>query len=189
MGILYFFFLAVYLLFTSQPITPANQTELHAALEDMRSSSYHGFVILLQMLNSVPNSIRSGNITFLMPNDIELSNSVITPDSLDEFLLSHSVPTALLLDDFAHLPTGTVLPTSYPHKTINVRDFGRANFFVNNAKIVKPNVCSSSTIKCHGVTSIIMFNHDSLLPRRPPPVCKDLDCNPPESSPHNVPNN
>ncbi|KAF9624265.1 hypothetical protein IFM89_009173 [Coptis chinensis] len=161
MGASYFIFLALFLLFESQPITPANQNDLQAALDDMRTNSYHGFVILLQMLNTNPTLLQDGDMTFLMPSDAELSNYVISPDCLPEFLLSHSLPTTLLLDDIVHLPTGTVLPSSYPNRTISLTDQGRRDFFVNNAKIVKPNICSSSSIKCHGVTGIIQFGNNS----------------------------
>lgn len=161
----YFIFLAFCLIYVSQPIKPANQTDLLAALEDMRSSSYHGFVILLQMLNRKPNSLQDKEMTFLMPSDAELSNFVITPDSLHEFLLSHSVPTAFLFDNLKHLPSGTVLPSSYPNKAINLKDDGNSVISLNNAKFVKPNVCSSFSIKCNGITEIIKFENQTDSPR------------------------
>ncbi|KAF6145055.1 hypothetical protein GIB67_013406 [Kingdonia uniflora] len=140
----------------------------------MRSNSYFGFVILLQMLYNNPNSLQGQEITFLMPNDTELSRIIITPNHLEEFLLSHSIPTALPINNLLHLPTGTVLPSSVKNRTIAITNRGRANFLVNNARLVSPNVCSSVLIRCHGITNVMSFGN--------PAAFSASEANPPTTS-------
>lgn len=91
----------------SQPFNHAfNHTDLQAAIGDMRAKSYYGFVMLLQMLNgtSQPNN---RDLTFLMPDDKELSASSISIDEVEEFLLKHAIPMPLYFNDLSHFPTGT----------------------------------------------------------------------------------
>ncbi|KAF9623591.1 hypothetical protein IFM89_003381 [Coptis chinensis] len=157
----YFTAFVLFLLIVAQPTASVNQIDLQTALEDMRAMSYHGFVILLQMLNSDRNSLKDhGQLTFLMPDDAQLSSSAISREQLREFLLSHSLPTALPLNNLIHLPTGTIMPSSFAaNKTITITNHGRLNFVVNNARIVEPNICSSASIKCHGVANIIGYGN------------------------------
>ncbi|KAK9285759.1 hypothetical protein L1049_024959 [Liquidambar formosana] len=69
----------------SQPTNKINQTDLQVAMADMRTRSYYRFIILLKILNSSPNWLQSGDITFLMPNDPQLSEAAVTPDHLQDF--------------------------------------------------------------------------------------------------------
>lgn len=75
----------------SKPAKQVNETDLQAAMADMRTRSYHGFVILLQFvhISSIPELLRNTDITFFMPNDQELSGAAVTPHHLQEFILSH----------------------------------------------------------------------------------------------------
>ncbi|KAL5724146.1 hypothetical protein ACHQM5_007444 [Ranunculus cassubicifolius] len=175
MGVSYFIFLALFVLFVTKPITPANQNDLQAAVASLRSNSYHGFAILLQMLNSNPNSLRQVEMTFFVPIDGELSDLVITQNYLHEFLLSHSLPSAIVIDDLKRLPSGTSLPSSFPHRLITLKtDQERSNVYLNNARVVKPNLCSTSTIKCHGISNIIRFQNETAsaecIPLSPTPI-------------------
>ncbi|KAF8409699.1 hypothetical protein HHK36_005778 [Tetracentron sinense] len=158
MGFWFFIILALFTLTESQPTAPLNQTDLQAAIADMRTKSYHGFVILLKMLNSTHNSLLGRDVTFLMPSDQELSGSTITQENLQDFLLSHSIPTALLFNNLLHFPTGTLVPSSLPNRMISVANHGRTSFFLNNARLVNPEVCLSSLIRCHGISATITFN-------------------------------
>ena len=125
-------------------IHPVNHTDLAEALADSRSNSYYGFAMILRMLNwtSQPNT----DITFLIPNDSELSASSITAVTLEDFILSHSIPMPLGMNDLLHFPTRTLIPSGVQAKMMKIQNHGRMNFFINNVKIVAPNVCARSVI-------------------------------------------
>lgn len=160
----------------SQPTNSFNQTDLQAAMSDMRSRSYYGFIILLKILNSQPNSLQNNDLTFLMPSDEQLSQFSITPDELHDFLLSHSIPTPLLLNHLLHFPNGSMVPSSIPSRVISITNSGRSGLFVNNARIVTPNVCQTSSIRCHGISAALTFG--SNVPSHHAPERKD----PPKNS-------
>lgn len=160
----------------SQSTITFNQTDLQTAMADMRSKSYYGFVILLKILNSQPNSLQNNDMTFLMPNDEDLSKFSITPEQLRDFLLSHSIPTPLLLNHLLHFPNGSVVPSSLPSRVISITNSGRSGgLFVNNARIVTPNVCLNSLIRCHGISAALTF--DDNVPFHRSPVLKDTPKN------------
>lgn len=137
---------------------PFNRTDIQAAIGDMRAKSYYGFAMLLQMLNgtSQPNN---RDLTFLMPDDKELSASSISTDEVEEFFLKHALPMPLYFNDLSHFPTGTLVPSGNRTQMIRIHNRARGDFFVNNAQIVSANVCLSSVIKCHGVDAIIEYDH------------------------------
>lgn len=141
---------------SSTTIHPFNHTDLQAAIGDMRAKSYYGFAMLLQMLNGTSQPTRE--LTFLMPDDRELSASAISADEIEEFLLTHAFPMPLYFNDLSHFPTGTLVPSGITSKMIRIHNRGRGDFFVNNAQIVSANVCLSSVIKCHGVDAIIEYD-------------------------------
>ncbi|QHO37455.1 hypothetical protein HN51_003910 [Arachis hypogaea] len=157
----YYYLLMMLVLVTgyaeSQPIFhPFNHTDLQAAISDMRTKSYYGFAMLLQMLNGT--SQPSSSLTFLMPDDRELSTSAIAADEIEDFLLSHAIPMPLYFNDLSHFPTGTLVPSGISTKMIRIHNRGRGDFFVNNAQIVSANVCLGSVIKCHGIDAIIEYD-------------------------------
>ncbi|PIA25642.1 hypothetical protein AQUCO_11000047v1 [Aquilegia coerulea] len=133
--------------------TPGKLTDLSQAITDMRSKSYYGFVILLDMLNTTAKSTLSQEVTFFMPIDSQLAEYPISPDRLVDFILSHSIPEPLVFSELAHVPTGTLIP-SFLNDQFRISRLGR-HVFVNNAQIVAPNVCSSTTIRCHGINAVI----------------------------------
>ncbi|KAI4308488.1 hypothetical protein L6164_031561 [Bauhinia variegata] len=155
----------------SQPTNAINQTDLQVAMADMRMQSYHGFVILLKILNSIPNSLQTTDLTFLMPNDDQLSHFLTTRESLHEFILSRSIPTALVLNHLLHFPSGTLVPSSIPSKMISITNSGIARLYVNNARIITPNVCLSSLIRCHGISATLKF--DKMVPSLRAPDYED----------------
>ncbi|KAJ4730187.1 hypothetical protein OWV82_002857 [Melia azedarach] len=142
----------------SQSTYQINQTDLQTAIADMRAKSYHGFVMLLKMLNSTPNSLQTTDVTFLMPNDEKLSQLTLSPDHLRDFILSHSIPTALVFGNLLHFPNGTLVPSTLPGRMLSITNTGKSGMFVNNARIVSSNVCVNSLMKCHGISSAITFN-------------------------------
>ncbi|ONI18188.1 LOW QUALITY PROTEIN: hypothetical protein PRUPE_3G201600, partial [Prunus persica] len=128
-----------------------NETDLQAAMADMRMSSYHGFVILFS--SSIPKSLRNTNITFFMPNDQELSSAASSPRI-------HPQPfdtTALNFGHLLHFANGSLVPSGTPSKIISVTHSRRSGLFLNNAKIVTPYVSNSSTIRCHGISTTMAF--------------------------------
>ncbi|CAN1121119.1 hypothetical protein LINPERPRIM_LOCUS1991 [Linum perenne] len=148
----------------AQSTNSINQTDLQIAMADMRAMSYHGFVILLKILDSNPNTLQDGELTFLMPSNEELSGLNQTMDHLQDLILSHSIPSALLLTHLMHLPSGTRIPSGSPNKLLRITNSGRSGLFVNNARITTPNVCLNSMIKCHGVSAAITFDDSDSSP-------------------------
>ncbi|KAF5204739.1 Fasciclin-like arabinogalactan family protein [Thalictrum thalictroides] len=137
----------------SHPVPPVKLTDFSQAITDMRAKSYYGFVILLDMLNTTTKSTLSQEVTFFMPIDSQLAEYPISPDKLVDFILSHSIPEPLVFSELAHVPTGTLIP-SFLSDQFRISKLGR-HVFVNNAQIVAPNVCSSTTIRCHGINAVI----------------------------------
>ncbi|KAK2631081.1 hypothetical protein EUGRSUZ_L03441, partial [Eucalyptus grandis] len=115
----------------------------------MRSRSFFGFAILLQMLNGTSEPNR--DLTFLIPTDPELSGLSISVNRLEEFILRHSIRMPLSFGELSHFPTGTLVPSEYRDRLVRIHNHGRLSFFVNNARVITPNVCSNSVIKCHGI--------------------------------------
>ena len=97
MGLHYLFMLLFLLGFAESQsiIHPFNHTDFQAAIADMRAKSFYGFAMLLQMLNGTSQPTRE--LTFLMPDDRELSATSIAVDDIEDFLLSHAIPTPLSL--------------------------------------------------------------------------------------------
>ncbi|XP_050205629.1 uncharacterized protein LOC126655468 [Mercurialis annua] len=172
MPLWFLIFLPLVTVVNSQPstMTPPtnliNQTDLQVAIDDMRTSSYHGFVILLKILTTSPNPIPDGEITFLMPTDEELSKVSLKLDTLHDFVLGHSIPTALLITHLLHFPNGTLVPSGVPNRMLRVTNSGRLGLFVNNARIVAPNVCLNSLIRCHGISAAMTFQNNDYPARR-----------------------
>ncbi|KAL3740910.1 hypothetical protein ACJRO7_022091 [Eucalyptus globulus] len=118
-----------------------NRTDLRVAVNDMRSRSFFGFAILLQMLNGTSEPNR--DLTFLIPTDPELSGLSISVNRLEEFILRHSIRMPLSFGELDQL--------------VRILNRGRLSFFIDNARVIMPNVCSNSVIKCHGIDAVIEF--------------------------------
>lgn len=142
----------------SQNTNAINQTDLQIAMDDMRTSSYNGFVILLKIISASPESLQNGEITFLMPTDEELSKASLRPDGLQELILSHSIPSALLISHLLHFPNGSLVPSSVPNRMLRITRSKKSGLFLNNARIVTPNVCLNSLIRCHGISTTMAFD-------------------------------
>ncbi|KAL0560170.1 hypothetical protein IC582_000566 [Cucumis melo] len=154
------FFVLLLLVAKAQAIM-ANQTDLQAAMDEMRLKSYHGFVILLKILNNSNKTLQNSDITFFMPTDQELSQADISLDQLEEFVLSHSIPTSLLLNNLLHFPNGSLVPSSIPNRMIKITKSRKMGVCVNEARIVTPNVCLTSSIRCHGISTAISYDKTS----------------------------
>lgn len=146
-----------------------NRDDLAVAIQEMQRASYYTFVTLINMWSPHAADIisnASGTITFFMPkdralSDFKLSNSSLSDQDDDaiisDFLLRHSVPSALLFDHLLRLPTASVLPTSLPNYMVQIQNGGgRSNFFLNNIKLSSPNLCTATaTIRCHGIAGVL----------------------------------
>lgn len=135
-----------------------NRTELHQAMADMQVNSYHGFVLLLKLLNALPSSTLTTGTTFLMPSNDHLAQVAFTKENLHDFIASHSIPFALTMRDMLHFPNGSLVPSGSPKRMLHITNDATSTLIVNNARIVAPNICAGTTIMCHGISAPISFN-------------------------------
>ncbi|GER48761.1 fasciclin-like arabinogalactan family protein [Striga asiatica] len=127
-------------------------SDKEAATREMQKANYFTFVMLLNM---APPDIIKGGITFLMPNDKALSKAAISESSVADFLLRHSIPSPLLIDDLEHFPSESTVPASKPGLVFRVRNQGRRHFFLSNVRVVSPNICTEGLlVRCHGVDGV-----------------------------------
>ncbi|KAK4375753.1 hypothetical protein RND71_006430 [Anisodus tanguticus] len=152
--------------------TATNSTsDILQAIEEMRKANYFTFVMLINM---APADLIQGNITFLMPRDRTLSQTLIQENDVADFLLRHSIPSPLLFDHLEHFPTGSMIPTSRPDLVLRVANSGNMRFFLNNARVISPNICTkSASIRCHGIDQVLeaatlTSDHNASLPVPPP---------------------
>lgn len=161
-----FLFLTV-LASTEPPTTPIlrhdNQSsDLVSAIADMVRESYNGFgtLLLLHALNDT-NFYKNQEITFLMPSDDHLSQADMSQESLETFILRHTIPAWLMINHMLRFPNKTLVPCSIPDKMFTITKSGGSGLYVNNARIVSPNICQNSRISCHGISNVITFDEDS----------------------------
>ncbi|PHT46378.1 hypothetical protein CQW23_15536 [Capsicum baccatum] len=187
-------FLVLFLLISSlSDATNSTSSDILQAIQEMRTANYFTFVMLINM---APADLIQGNITFLMPRDRTLSQTSIQENDVADFLLRHSIPSPLLFGHLEHFPTGSMIPTSKPDLFLRVTNSGNMRFFLNNARVVSPNICTqSASIRCHGIdqvleaTTLASDNNASLAV--PPPCDRNitspptfgLDASPPVMSP------
>ncbi|KAK4766535.1 hypothetical protein SAY87_008177 [Trapa incisa] len=144
-----------------------SQSDLQRAIADMRDKSYHGFVILLNIINAVPKPLqRLKRVTFFMPGDRQLSAvSSLTRDSLQDFILRHSILSGFTLDELRHLPNGTLIPSGSPRRMISITNSMGSEVLLNGARITTPDVCRGPNIRCHGISSQIEYSDAVDYPR------------------------
>ncbi|PSS32929.1 FAS1 domain-containing protein [Actinidia chinensis var. chinensis] len=153
--------------------TPSRNQDLLVATEEMQKANHFTFVMLINM---APATLIQGNVTFLMPNDRALAKTLMPENTVIDFLLRHSIPSPLLFDHLVHIPTGSVLPTEKPEFMLKVLNEGRNSFYLNNVKIISPNICTAgSSIRCHGIDGVVQATmvpeHNTTL--LPPPTCSN----------------
>ncbi|XP_068669046.1 FAS1 domain-containing protein SELMODRAFT_448915-like [Aristolochia californica] len=152
--------------------------DMASAMNNLRSRSYEGFVILLKMINYTDNSSTEAGATFLVPIDKVLSEYTLSPLNIQQFVLRHRIEKPLPFKNLMSFPTGTQIPSGLPNQTFTITNGGWRNFNVNNAKIIAPNICKSSLIKCHGIDAVISLHQQTIPP--PPPALMP----PPANIPH-----
>lgn len=159
------------LLLSSVSTATNSASEIRQAIEEMRTANYFTFIMLINM---APADLIQGNITFLMPRDRTLSQTSIQENDVADFLQRHSIQSPLLFDHLQHFPTGSMLPTSKPNLFLRVNNSGYMHFFLNNARVVGPNICTrSASIRCHGIDQVLEAatlpsDHNASLPVPPP---------------------
>ncbi|XP_015077884.1 FAS1 domain-containing protein SELMODRAFT_448915-like [Solanum pennellii] len=160
-------------LLLSSVSTATNSTsDIRQAIEEMRTANYFTFIMLINM---APDDLVKGNITFLMPRDKTLSQALIQENNVADFLQRHSLPSPLLFDHLQHFPTGSMIPTSKPDLFLRVNNSGYMHLFLNNARVVSPNICTkSASIRCHGIDQVLEgatlpSEHNNTSPPVPPP--------------------
>ncbi|KAL5700040.1 hypothetical protein ACHQM5_025539 [Ranunculus cassubicifolius] len=136
-------------------LVSASPEDLPLALSDMQSKSYFDFVILLDMLNRTRKWSPYQEATFFMPTNKILGESGISREQLPKFILGHAIPQAIAYSELSHVPTGTLIPSFVNDRLLRVSSVGK-QIFVNNAEIIAPDVCSSASIKCHGIDAVIV---------------------------------
>ncbi|KAL7108091.1 hypothetical protein ACP275_06G093400 [Erythranthe tilingii] len=139
---------------SSASANPTSQ-DIVAATQEMQKANYFTFVMLVKMAapsNTIPN-----DVTFLMPNDRALSNITdVSETTVVDFLLRHSIPTALLIDHLEHFPTGSMIPASKAGFMFNITNEGRRRIYLNNVRIISPNICTGGySIRCHGIDGVV----------------------------------
>ncbi|KAJ6991997.1 hypothetical protein NC653_015369 [Populus alba x Populus x berolinensis] len=77
-------------------------------------------------------------LTFFLPIDQELTRHSMSPEHLEDFMLSHSIPMPPTFSGLNHFPTGTMVPSGLEHQLIEIKNRGKADFSVNNAQFPIP---------------------------------------------------
>ncbi|KAG2316603.1 hypothetical protein Bca52824_019725 [Brassica carinata] len=85
----------------------------------------------------------------------------MSQESLETFILRHTIPAWLMINHMLRFPNKTLVPCSIPDKMFTITKSGGSGLFVNNARIVSPNICQNSRISCHGISNVITFHEDS----------------------------
>ncbi|KAJ4721019.1 hypothetical protein OWV82_008748 [Melia azedarach] len=140
-------------------IIPVKNQDLVAAMEEMQKANYFTFVMLLNMFPL--DQKLTANITFLMPKDKVLSRANLLQQSVNDFLIRHSIPSALLFEHLQRIPSGSLITSSLPDYMLRISNGGRKMFSLNNVRIISPNLCTAgSSIRCHGIDGVLNLQDD-----------------------------
>lgn len=149
--------------------SPSPQQDILVAIQEMQRANYFTFTMLLNMPPIHPRVL--GNITFLMPKDRVLSQTVIPLAEVSDFLLCHSIPSPLIFEHLDHIPTDSTIPSLLPDYVLKISNGGRNSFFLNNVKIIRPNICTAgSSIRCHGIDGVLKVKNFSENNHLSPPL-------------------
>ncbi|CAN4100633.1 unnamed protein product [Withania somnifera] len=168
------------LLISSVSAATNSTSDILQATQEMRTANYFTFVMLINM---APADLVQANITFFMPRDRTMSQTSLQENDVADFLLQHSIPSPLLFDHLEHFPTGSMIPTSKPDLFLRVTNSGNMHFFLNNARVISPNICTrGASIRCHGIDKVLeaatlASDHNASLPV--PPTCDHNITSPP----------
>ncbi|XP_006478997.2 FAS1 domain-containing protein SELMODRAFT_448915 [Citrus sinensis] len=145
---------------SAMPVAILRSQDLVVAVEEMQNANYFSFAMLVNMSPNTTTNL--GNVTFLMPKDKILSTADMLQESTNDFLLRHSIPSALLFEDLERIPSGSLIPSSLPDYMLRISNGGRKRFFLNNVRVTSPNLCTAgSSIRCHGIDGVLNNNISS----------------------------
>jgi hypothetical protein len=136
-------FILVSLLTISQS-QPASHTiilnDIEAAITDNRSQNFFGFALLLQMLKI---SAQVLGLNFSHSNWSRIDQTTFKNSCSATHSQCHSHSLTWVIFQQGHW--------FHQGLTISYSIQGKADFSVNNAQVIKPNLCLNSIIKCHGI--------------------------------------
>ncbi|KAL3714608.1 hypothetical protein ACJRO7_006508 [Eucalyptus globulus] len=95
----------------SWPTGEINWRDLHKAMAYMRMKSYHGFVILLQILNTYPDALHGSDI---------ISSSAI-------------IPMPLLMTHLIQFPKRTLMPACLANRMLKTTNDGRSGICLSDS--------------------------------------------------------
>ncbi|WZZ36891.1 hypothetical protein YC2023_020292 [Brassica napus] len=78
-----------------------------------------------------------------MPSDEDLSHAGMSQESLETFILRHRIPAWLMINHMLRFPNKTLVPCSIPDKMFTITKSRGSGLFLNNARIVSPNICQN----------------------------------------------
>ncbi|CAN6858790.1 unnamed protein product [Brassica oleracea] len=67
----------------------------------------------------------------------------MSQESLETFILRHRIPAWLMINHMLRFPNRTLVPCSIPDKMFTITKSGGSGLFLNNARIVSPNICQN----------------------------------------------
>ncbi|KAH7421954.1 hypothetical protein KP509_13G083300 [Ceratopteris richardii] len=116
-----------------------------------------------RVLAATPESNFNTDTTYLVPSDVAMQVSAQSPSSpqLYEHVRIHFLVHNLSMDDLHAMPQGTWLPSRIPNRGVQITDNSASSLSLNNAQIVKPNICPDLAvvgITCHGINQVLDEN-------------------------------
>ncbi|KAI5078139.1 hypothetical protein GOP47_0007963 [Adiantum capillus-veneris] len=147
--------------------------DLDAILQDMRNNQFFTAASILSFLKP---PFLENRITLMIPTDAAIASVVDRFSGLTlqypPIVQYHIVTRNLNFKQLLLLPQETWLPTMVPSKGVQITNNNPTNYTLNDARIVKPDMCPSvveAEIACHGIDRL--FDISSVLapePENPP---------------------
>ena len=135
--------------------------DIITTMQEMQRASYFTFEMLLNMVHDrIPR-----HTTFLLPSDRALSKASIPENKTLEFILRHSIPSALSSDYLLHSPNGTFVPTHQQDYVLKIVKRGAKGFYLNNVQLVHTDICTAgSFFRCHGIYGVLTEDDGKITP-------------------------
>ncbi|MCO5582262.1 hypothetical protein L7F22_036154 [Adiantum nelumboides] len=150
-----------------------SQQDLNSLLQDLRNNQFFTGASILSFLTP---AFLTSRITLMIPTDSAIASVVDRFSGLalqyPPIVQFHIVTRNLNFNQLLLLPNGTWLPTMVPGKGVQVTNDDPANYTLNDARIVQPDICPSVgeiDIACQGIDRL--FDITSVLapePQNPP---------------------
>ncbi|KAJ9558144.1 hypothetical protein OSB04_012758 [Centaurea solstitialis] len=120
------------------------------------------------LLNANSSTIPT-TATMFVPRNKALTHLTATAIGFDPFIIPyHILPQRLTFSDLQLIKTLTRLPTLLPSKTVVITNNTPANFTIDGALIVQPDIYLSPAVCVHGIGAVLDYtvygNADSMAP-------------------------